>query len=211
MHWRKLANDVTKEYGLSVRGTVINIIPADMERNIWNLKPRVLSCLHHALCDYNYGFQGYKFASNETYDDIKRKVLKSINRPIIENSNMNYGYYEKLKMFVKKSEVIVSIYEMLKRYTLNTTRQNGEALLALSDAVNGNVFVNIVSQKTVNSINYSDYPPAKNLINFLKINNINHVWCDIPADGFHINDSHPNARGYAILRNCTRKALDKIL
>ena len=209
--WEKLADDLTKDYNLHLHRTIINVVTIDMERDIWTFSARVLNCLYVTICDYAYGFQGYKFNTDETYDDIKRKVLKSINEIKIHNYSMNQGFNENLKSLMKKSEVIVDIYEMVRKYVLNITRQNEIALLSMSKAAEGRVFVNVVSQKTVSSANYLEYPPAKRLIEFLKINDIEHAWCDIPADGFHKNDSHPNAKGYAKLRDCTIKALDTTL
>ena len=85
-----------------------------MARNFLTYSANVLNSLPETTCDYTYGFQGYKFDIDQTYDDVKRKVLKSINQPKIVNDSMNHEFDEELKRLIKKSEVIVNIYEMVR-------------------------------------------------------------------------------------------------
>ena len=208
--WENLASSTTQQLGLEVVATVVNIIPADMNRPVWTFKQRELNCLHNASCDYVFGFQGYNFVSKESDHDIKLSVLNSIiNSKNIFSSDLKFS---SIKAFLKQSLVIVDLYNFFKPkpFPVLTVTDNEEALLSLNEAVSRNLYVNVVSQKSINSINYSDHKNAKRLIEFLNENQIKHKWCDIPVDGFHKNDGHPNAYGYNILRECTRYALSKL-
>ena len=207
MQWKNLASSITKELGLRVKGSVVNIIPADMPRSVWNFKVRELECLSKAKCDYLYGFQGYKFIDSEGNEDIKRNILKSINQSIHIGS-----FFQLIRYFAKRSHVVTVIYDEFVSLNDNddVVTQNEVALLALKAAVNDKFFVNVVSEKSVNSTNYEDYRYAKGLIEFLEVNSIDYGWCDIPLDGFHKNDSHPNAKGYTVLRKCTENALSNV-
>ena len=207
--WENLASSTTQQLGLEVVATVVNIIPDDMNRPVWTFKQRVLNCLHNASCDYVFGFQGYNFVSKESNHDIKLSVLNSIiNSP---NRFSSGSTFSSIKDFLKQSHVIVDLYNFFKpKPSSSALTDNEAALLSLNEAVSRNLYVNVVSQKSINSINYSDHKTAKRLIEFLNENQIKHKWCDIPVDGFHKNDGHPNAYGYNILRECTRYALSKL-
>ena len=206
--WENLASSTTQQLGLEVVATVVNIIPADMNRSVWTFKQRELNCLHNASCDYVFGFQGYNFVSKESDHDIKLSVLNSIiNSPNRSSSGLTFS---SIKDFLKQSRVIVDLYNFFKSKPHSALKDNEAALLSLNEAVSRNLYVNVVSQKSINSINYSDNKIAKRLIEFLNENQIKHKWCDIPVEGFHKNDSHPNAYGYNILRECTRYALSKL-
>ena len=52
---------------------------------------------------------------------------------------------------------------------------------------------------------------TEELIQFLEENEIDYSWCDIPSNGFHKNDGHPNSTGYETLKRCTEDALDKVV
>ena len=120
-----------------------------------------------------------------------------INRPV-----------KNFKDFVKQSHVIIDIYRYIKKFNKSSPIEaNEEALLALRRDVKNKVFVNVVSLKGINSRNFSNHTSTKNLIEFLENNKFNFKWCDIPSDGFHKNDSHPNEKGYITLQKCTEDAL----
>jgi hypothetical protein len=207
--WVNLASSTSKEFGLDVIATVVNIIPADMTRTVWMFKERELNCLYRASCNYVYDFQGYKFASQDSDDNIKRSVLNSVinSKSVINFSDLGF---EKIRDFIKKSRVILDLYRYFHNTRVLSVVANEAAILSLKDAVLGNFYVNVVSQKSVNSSNYADDKIAKRLIDFLNENQIKHNWCDIPPDGFHKNDGHPNVSGYEILQECTRDALTKL-
>lgn len=202
--WENLSSSTAQQLGLDVVATVVNIIPADMLRPVWTFKEGELKCLHHASCDYVFGFQGYNFVSKESDDDIKRSLLNSINNT--PNTDM---IFSNIKYFLKQSHVILDLYRFFRNNS-DVADDNEEALLSLREAVSGNMFLNVVSQKSINSSNYSYNKTAKGLIDFLNVNQINYQWCDIQVGGFHMNDGHPNAEGYKILRECTRDALIKL-
>ena len=200
--------------GLDVVATVINIIPTDITRPVWTFKERELNCLHKSSCDYVFGFQGYNFVSKESNYDIKFSVLNDIiNSP---NTSSYDPKFSAIKEFLKQSRVVVDLYSFFKNQLKPSEIQNSEiqnneaAILSLKEAVSGNLYVNVVSQKSINSSNYSDNKNAKRLIKFLNENQIKHKWCDIPVDSFHKNDLHPNVYGYNILRECTKYALNKL-
>lgn len=205
--WENLALSITKKLRLDVKGSVINIVPGDMVRGVWTLKERELNCLYKILCDYNYGFQGYKFKSKESYKDIKISFLNKFKNEIEFKSN---SLLTNLYDFAKKSYIITHIYKNLRYRISDDKKINKDALLTLSKAVNGNLFANIVSLKTINSKNYKDHEQTKELIDFLEKQNIKYSWCDIPINGFHKYDAHPNSSGYKILKSCNEYALEKL-
>ena len=208
--WQNLASSISKELQLDVIATVINIIPDDLTRKVWVFVPRVLECLNQASCDYPLGFQGYNFSAQENNDNIKRSVLNNIAK--FESGDMSYSQINNIKDLIKKSRVIMDIY----KYFTNKPEEkileiNESSLLALNEAASGNFYVNVVSQKNLNSTSYKENKTAVRLIEFLQKNEIRYKWCDIPTNGYHKYDPHPNTNGYKILRECTRSAIEKFV
>ena len=212
MQWENFASSIIEELDLRVSASVVNIVPADITRQVWTLDDRELRCLYKMDCDYNFGFQGYNFYNGHDYDDVKLAVLKSMTEKKFFNSD---DYVTSAKEYVKKSRVIYNIYLFFKNKFGNnknkTVIMNEKALIAMRDTVEGNFIVNVVSQRGINSTNFDKFRYAKNLIQFLELNNINYSWCDIPPSGFHKIDGHPNFDGYEILRKCTKDALAKVI
>lgn len=211
--WENIARSTTEELELNVDGSVVNIISSDMARRVWTLNDRELNCLHYALCDYSFGFQGYNFNVEESYKDIKLSFMKSVFETKSVSAQGVSSVIDSIKQYAKRSRVILHLYQNFmsnRNLSLNKTL-NEASLLALKNAVNGNFYVNVVSEKYINSSNFSDNIYARELINFLEINHINFNWCDIPSDGFHVTDGHPNAYGYKVLRGCTEDALAKLI
>jgi hypothetical protein len=209
--WENLSKSVSKQFDLTVEGSVVNIIPDDMNRGIWTFEETELNCLAHISCDYNFGFQGYDFKLQETDEDIKLSVLQTLTEnkllPADENSSTAL-----IKQYVKRSHVV---FDLHNAYTMNFRRYNPlpnqDSLIALKKAVADNFYVNVVSMKTVNSANFLSYRFARELIGFLEKNDIKYSWCDIPDSGYHIIDGHPNDEGYKVLRSCTEDALAKLI
>jgi hypothetical protein len=213
MQWENLARSLTKELMLNVDGSIVNIIPGDMSREVWTFKERELNCLHYTLCDYNFGFQGYNFNFSEDYENIKLSIMKRLSVINGVSATQANSGTDLIKNFVKRSHVVSDLYTKFISDRKESPHKifNETSLLALKDAANGNLYVNLVSLKDVNSTNFANYIYARELVNFLEINNINYSWCDIPYAGFHTNDGHPNANGYKVLRKCTEDALSKLI
>lgn len=199
--WKNLENYITQQFNLIVKGSVINIVPDDMERSTWVFKEQELKCLWTLFCDYTGGFQGFNFKDSDDNNKIKMSVLTTlINNP-----------FNNFKDIVKQSYVINDIILYIKKIIkFPNIKPNEDALLALKRATKNKIFVNVVAQKSINSRNFSNYYSTKKLIEFLENNKFNYKWCDIPLDGFHKIDSHPNEKGYITLQKCTEDAL-KIL
>jgi len=202
--WKNLAKSISKELQLDNVATVINIIPDDMGRGIRTFSEPALNCLHLASCDYSDGFQGgfrgYKFQEEESYDDIKQSVLTMLIEDPIPESNF--------KKIIRKSKVISDIYFFLGSNKSLNHELNESSIMALNKASSGNFFVNVVSQKNIDSTNFKKSKSATRLLEFLEKKGIAHKWCDIPANGYYKYDGHPNANGYKILRECTREAIE---
>jgi len=204
--WENLATAITKDFKLDVKGIVVNIIPADMVRSVWLFKERELDCLYNSSCNYNFGFQGFDFNIYEDQKDIKLAVMERL----VGSNYSNLDLYS-LKQFLKKSLVISDIYTyLIERLWDHQIRLNQNALLALDKSVNGNLYVNVLSQKNLNSSNFNEDYSARTLIGFLKKNNIDFKWCNIPSYGFHRYDSHPNSKGYRVVSRCTDEALERV-
>ena len=204
--WLSLANFIRQEFSHNVSGIVINLLPGDMDRNPWILKDRELQCLRFTTCNYKLGFQGFSFTKGSQNSDIRRAVLNQLNEMPFSITTV--------KEIIKKSYVIVDIYRLLKKNNNVTQSQskNEQALLELKSISKDNLFINLVShwtgpQTIVNSTNYHDYTLAADLVKFLEANSISFRWCDIPKNGFHVNDGHPKEAGYKVLRRCTERAV----
>lgn len=211
--WENLASATSRELGLDVVATVVNIIPYDMLREIWHFKERELNCLYRASCDYVLGFQGYEFLSQESDDDIKQSLLDNLksDKNSISSSESNFST---LKELLKKSEVIIDLFALFKRSIdekSDTVAANKASILALRESALGNFYVNVISQKNLDSSNYANDLIAQQLIDFLNENQITYSLCDIPVDGFHKYDGHPNAKGYKIVRECTESSIKALV
>jgi hypothetical protein len=215
VQWEKLLSSITKEFKLRVDTAVINIIPGDMIRRLWNFNDRELRCLSKGNCDYNFGIQGYNFHDISDYDLIKLNLLKSLSKDKKENfSNPDDDYVTRVKKYLKKSRIILDIYVFLMNKIPSkseTVKMNENALISIRDLAKGNFIVNVVSSKEINSTNFSKVKFARQLVKFLELNNINYSWCDIPIGKFLKHDPHPNADGYKILKKCNKSALDKVI
>ena len=207
VQWNSLSNLITRNFELDVKGSVINIIAGDMNRSQWNFHKRELDCLRNTKCDYSFGFQGFNFKDHLTISDIKSSVLADINK----NEKNKKSEIFLLKNFLKRSQVFEDIYYYFKSPSdSERIKKNETALVSLRNKVKGNIFINVVSQKGINSSNYLNNYLASQLIKFLNDNNFNYKWCNIPLDGFYENDGHPNVKGYKILKDCTSNALSKL-
>lgn len=208
--WLNQASSLAKDLNLEVLATVINIIPADLERDVWLFKERELTCLYKAICNYRYGFQGYKFKRHETHDQIKENLLTNFHSPnkkIFTNLNQL-----ELKEVIKQSYVLKDLYRYFKASELSPTmKYNLDSILKIKDTVSEKIYINIVSQKDINSSNFRNNRSASRLVDFLQKHQIEYHWCDIPIEGFHKYDSHPNANGYMVLKECTREGLNNLL
>lgn len=204
--WKSLKNFITNKFSLKIDGTVINIIPADMNRDPWLLTETELKCLNYAQCPYSFQFQGFNFTESMNNKEIKQKVLNHINNTDKPKSDFSF------KEIIKKSSVITDLFRFLRQSFTKSdvVKRNEQALLDLKIATEGNLHVNVVSIKKLNSMNYKKYPMANNLINFLENNDFKFSWCDIPNKGFRIYDDHPNEVGYEYLRACTENAIKSL-
>jgi len=202
--WNSLKNHITHKFNLNVKGSVINIIPQDMLRKKWIMSKNELECLRTSACNYAGGFQGFDFEAGLDINHIKSLTLANL----IYQENKIRSF----KDFVKQSHVIVDIYSYIRHYIKSPSyiRNNENALLNLKQSSQNKIFVNLVSQKLINSRNYNSYPVVKNLVGFLEDNEFNFKWCDIPSDGFFKIDSHPNEKGYLALQRCTESAIMEI-
>ena len=211
MQWLNLAKSVVQQKNLKVDGIVINIIPADMTRKVWNLNEAELECLHNTNCNYNYGFQGFQFSDKNNYENIKKTVLNNINRiKDIKTIPQEFSYVQLIKDYARNSAVIYDLYTMFFLDHNQIFKQNEDALISLKDLTNEKFFVNVLTEKELDSSNYNNYPNANRLINFLMHNDIDFAWCNIPKNGFHKIDGHPNYKGYEIVRECTENAVKSI-
>ena len=214
MQWKKLADSITEQLELRVDASVINIIPGDLNRPIWTFKDRELRCLYNVDCDYTFGFQGFHFHNEYGKEDVKLSVLNSLIKGSEEQALFDRDYQiEIIKDYAKNSRVILDIYRYFqsKFFYGQVVQKNEEALLSIRDSVKGKLFVNVISEKNVNSTNFERNFFASLLIKFLEENEIDYSWCDIPSNGFHKNDGHPNSTGYETLKRCTEDALDKVV
>ena len=105
---------------------------------------------------------------------------------------------------------LASEYSKDKISFQETWKRNEAALLSLHKLAGGNLVVNVLSQKLINSKTYKNYAYADNLIQFLQDYNIKFQWCDIPKSGFHKLDSHPDLYGYSFVRGCVQRGFEEI-
>ena len=207
--WSFLKTNIEKLFKLDSRGLVINIIPNDMLRRPWNFKEKEIKCLKYADCNYNYHLQGFNFSEEMNQTDIKLKVLNDINER--EIYFFDSGGFIFIKDILKSSKIILDIYDIYKAlFSSERQIKNQSALLNFKKQVDGNIFINVISQKDINSKNYKKYGYASKLIEFLEQNAFSYSWCDVPLDGFYKLDSHPNKKGYEKVKSCTYEALKRL-
>ena len=199
MQWTSLEKYITQKFKLNIKGFVINIIPNDMTRQKWVLSKDQLKCLRTGVCNYDGGLQGFDFEAGVNMSEVKDLMQAKF---IYEDKKLR-----DYKDFLRQSHVIVDIYSYLTQYRLLTIRRNEQALLDFKRASQNKIFVNVVSEKSINSKNFHTNSLAKNLVEFLEDHEFNYRWCDINPDGFHKLDSHPNEKGYATLQKCTQRAI----
>ena len=204
--WLNLVNFITSSKNLIINGLIVNIIPNDITRSQWIFKEQQITCLRTGICDYQFGFQGFDFNPKEDHVEIRARIFESM---IKANSDYSISFNNRIKNIVKKSKIVVAIYKLIKRKSWYPVRRlaNYEALLELRKIADNNIFINVVSQKSINSSNYKHSSDASNLIIFLNKEAFQSAWCDIPSNGFHTIDPHPNSLGYQSLMACTRKAI----
>tara|TARA_B100000989_G_scaffold49698_1_gene32700 strand:- start:71 stop:1141 length:1071 start_codon:yes stop_codon:yes gene_type:complete len=205
--WSSLKTHIEKLFKLDSKGMVINIIPNDILRRPWTFKKKEIKCLKYADCDYNFHLQGFKFSEKMNQTEIKLNVLKDIN----ERKFYFFNSGDFIKETLKSSKIIIDLYNIYKTFIFSDQEiKNQTALLNFKKQADGNVFINVISQKEINSNNYRKYRYASELIEFLEQNSFSYSWCNIPLEGFYEMDTHPNIKGYEKVKSCTYEALKRL-
>ena len=215
MQWWFLAERVVEEFDLEVEGVVINIILGDLVRSVWNFSEESLDCLSIGLCRYKGDIQGVDFSLLNDDLKIRQLVLDSAHRPSVSELLMPSRGLDRFKHFVKellkKSKILVTIRGYFKPTDL--IEKNKNSIVKIANLAKNNARMVVINTKEFSSnpdIEYASYE-AGILRSLSDIKSVPLSWCNPGANGFHVNDGHPNANGYLRVRDCTLQAAKKMI
>ena len=192
LQWELLANHLQSEYSIKYNKVNVVLISPDVTRAVWNFNNDMLDCLRNQKCISSQSeFYGYDF-HGKNKQDIEKDVIK-------------FHYQKKqgldFKSLVKKSAFLSSLYYKI----VDKTNIN---LVAIKNLVNrGKYKGRVYLIPTKSEVREGSMPVLSVLSNkvilWLENNNIDVVFCSsLLSRDFHVNDRHPNAKGYVKIRKC---------
>lgn len=206
LQWELLVNHLESEYLISYNKVNVIMISQDVKRNIYNFSGKQLRCLRNQECKGISGFYGYSFHA-KTQQEIENDVKNLYNQSKIIDFN-----YES---FIKKSAFLLRAYLVIK----NTFRFDSQGGFSFGSITNANLTaiknlanrgqlkgkVYLIPEKyeftTNGSVQFNTL--SNKVISWLRNNNIEVVLCDdLLVSDYHVNDSHPNKKGYKKIREC---------
>jgi hypothetical protein len=230
-HWVLMVKHLQDEYGLDIQKIDILLILPDLKRYVWNFRDPVIDCLRTARCSYSRGFQGFDF-SNKRPEQIEREVLRASNElPIVPgglvvgpNRNLEpKNLVEFTKELLKKSAFVRAVHAQLKSFLDEEgTLAKEEALAKEEKIVNQNLEAisrlvklskhggEIIVINTKDEVAWAQSGTLLDRHNSLGMRfsnwaqefGVDYKVCVLGKSDFHINDPHPNEKGYAKIRKC---------
>lgn len=211
--WQLLVDQLVSAGSTHLVGAVINIIPYDLHRGVWNFNTRELNCLRNLQCDYNFGFQGFDFSKHATEAEILEAAILALKASKSSaRSDGRDNYLELVKELLKRSKLLLELNYLLREIPANNkaSEKNFTALLQLKERFGGRVVVNVIAQKGMPADQFQNHRDARSLLRFLESQNFDFFICDIPQEKFHKYDGHPDASGYAYLEQCNARGVNRI-
>jgi hypothetical protein len=212
VQWLELTNYMIKTYNLKVQGIIVNLILPDLDRGMWNFNEFQITCLKNAECPYRGDFQGFDFEENKykNEEDLKKYILSRSSLPLPSHLDGNIDEKFYIKKLLKKSKIYNELLAPLKYQYIDDDavyQRNISALKNLILISDYKIFINIINTKDhVEIRTYEKNQTLNKFLKFLEKEKINHKWCWLKQDYFHIHDVHPNKIGYQHLLSCTLDA-----
>ena len=198
LQWELLANHLQSEYSIKYNKVNVILISQDVTRNVWNFNDGVLDCLRNSKCiSSNSVFYGYDF-HGKNKQDIEKDVIKFHYQ---QKQELDFNF----KSLIKKSAFLSSLYYKI----VDKTNIN---LVAIKNLVNrGKYKGRVYIIPTKSEVRESSMPVLSVLSNkvilWLENNNIDVGFCSsLLSRDFHVNDGHPNAKGYEKIRKCVENS-----
>jgi hypothetical protein len=214
LQWELLANHLQDEYSIKYNTVNVILISADVDRRVWNFSDELLKCLHYQKCTNVFSdFYGYNFY-DKTQQDIKKDVINLYNQSRIYSQGHKNSFILRFKYFLKKSALLLHSYILIRKtfilqdegnqrkFNLGLLRDKN--LIAIKNLVNkGRIKGRVYLIPSKQEVKTTQRPLANRIISWLKDNNIDVVLCNsLLNSDFHINDGHPNEKGYEKIREC---------
>ena len=194
LQWELLANHLQSEYSIKYNKVNVVLISPDVTRAVWNFNNDMLDCLRNQKCISSQSeFYGYDF-HGKNKQDIEKDVIKFHYQ---QKQELDFNF----KSLIKKSAFLSSLYYKI----VDKTNIN---LVAIKNLVNrGKYKGRVYLIPTKSEVREGSMPVLSVLSNkvilWLENNNIDVVFCSsLLSRDFHVNDRHPNAKGYVKIRKC---------
>jgi hypothetical protein len=124
------------------------------------------------------------------------------------DGNIDEKFY--IKKLLKKSKIYNELLAPLKYQYIDDDEVYQRNISALKNLIlisDYKIFINIINTKDhVEIKTYEKNQTLNKFLKFLEKEKINHKWCWLKQDYFHIHDVHPNKIGYQHLLSCTLDA-----
>ena len=204
---------IKNKYLLSVNKVIVIFSSSYFNRTIWNFNEQQLSCLKkHINCIGTEGIYGFNFKNNDPMI-FSQKVIETRknNLNAFKASIKEKKYLQAIKEIAKKSYFINKLYLVSRLYkSENSSNENNfDSILKMKEDYSNKFYLIHMQSKPEsfkNKMNESSILVRK----WLKENDMidkNYLYCKIPEDGFHKNDSHANKIGYIFLRKCVESLI----
>jgi len=185
----------------------------DMRRSLLNISDQTQKCLKKSSnCKGNENWYGFQLKDKRP-DSFLGFLAKYRDQKIV---NKDYKFY---KYKIKKKFSNLYIFKIpnnyIKQIFYNSKHQsilnNFEAINSLYKKYKDNIYFIQLKQK--HEIQTSLSYDTKYAEKYIKKLTDKHFYCDFEnnIENFHINDGHPNSKGYESLYNCTKKIMSKNL
>lgn len=214
MQWWLLAERLVQDYDLRVEGVIINVILGDLVRSIWNFSEESIACLSIGLCKYRGDMQGVDFSLDYNHAKIRQLVLENSKKPTVTQILVPSHGFDRFKYvtkeLLKKSKVLVAIKGYFKPTAV--IEDNKKAIVKIAQLSGSNAQIVAINTKEFSLKPLEEHSSyLADTLHALSANeNIPLSWCNPGAEGFHINDGHPNEKGYSRIRQCTLEAAKKL-
>jgi hypothetical protein len=206
---------IKNNYQLSVDKVIIIFSAGSFGGGIWNFNKQQLECLDNQInCIGTEGIYGFNF---KNYDPIifSKKIIDSRknNLNAFKASIKEKNYFQAIKEIAKKSYFVNKLYLVIRMYKSKNSSNdsNFNSVIRMQEKYSDKLYLIHMQSKTESAENKMN----ENSIfvrNWLKENNMikkNYLYCKIPTNGFHKNDSHANNIGYKLLRKCVERVVNE--
>lgn len=202
----KLLHDHLKEKGINVTKLVVIFISHDYLRSVWNYPAHTLAC----ISDYNTCIGNENFYGKPPTEKMTGYLekLRTYRMACATGLNEKIKYYlPATALALKRIQNILIPIEYRRKREIDSNHSVIAELITLYD--DNVLFVHIpqkeeTKNKRINSIGTMAVNDIKSL-NGVLYDGL--TKCGFNESDYHINDSHPNARGYEKVSKCVLAAV----